>query len=455
MTQDPIFALAEHVSGTTFEDIPVDAIAAAKTFVLDTIGVAISGTNGPMARDLVGAMSAMGDGQDARVFGTGQRMPSNISALCNAYQAHCQEYDCVHEGAVAHVMTVVLPAALAVAERTGGITGQRLLEAVVLGVDVAATLGVAAKSGLRFFRPGTVGAFGGTAAAGKILGFDTATMVEAFSLVYGQVGGTMQAHTEGSGLLAMQMGFNARNAVTAVDLAAAGFTGPHNILTGDFGYFRLIEDGGDPESAISHLRDSWKITEVAHKPFPSGRATHGILDGCLSLQQQHGFSAEDITSIDLTVPPLIEHLVGRPPRSEMAINYARLCARYVLACAMHGGGIKMSDFTDAAYRRQDRQQTAGNISITVLDGGDPNALAPIGIEILLHDGTRLSGLVEAVYGSPEKPMTRAAHLDKFRQNCRDGRSAFPPEQMEAMIELVDDLESLRDVAVLVSASIPN
>ena len=32
----------------------------------------------------------------------------------------------------------------------------------------------------------------------------------------------MQAHTEGSSLLAMQMGFNARNAVVACDLAAQG-----------------------------------------------------------------------------------------------------------------------------------------------------------------------------------------------------------------------------------------
>jgi aconitate decarboxylase len=453
MIKDPIFALAEHVCATTIADIPDRAVEAAKTFILDTLGVAVSGGSGPMAPELVAAMSGMGQGNDARVWSTGQPLPAAGAAFCNAYQAHCQEYDCVHEGAVAHVLTIVLPAALAVSERAGGVSGARLLEAVILGVDVAVALGISAQSGLRFFRPATVGVFGGTAAAGKLLGFDSDRMVEAFSLAYGQVCGTMQAHTEGSGLLAMQIGFNARNAVTAVDLAAAGFTGPKNILTGDFGYFRLIEDGGDPESAISRLGRDWLITEVAHKPFPSGRATHGILDGCLELQREHGFTAESIAGVRLGVPPLIQHLVGRPPKTEMAINYARLCARYVLACALCGGEVAMGDFTPAAYSRTDRQSLAEQIEMTVVDGGDPNALVPISIEIALKDGTELRRTVQHVYGSPENPMTREAHLSKFRQNCADAPAAFSADQVEAMIGAVDRLEELADLKRLVDLSI--
>jgi aconitate decarboxylase len=453
MTQDPIFAMARHVCETTIADIPAEAVEAAKTFILDTLGVAITGTKGPMASELVTAALNMGSANDARIWGTGQRMPAAAAALCNAYHAHCQEFDCVHEGAVAHVMTIVLPAALGTAERVGGVSGLRLLEAVILGVDVAVSLGVAAESGLRFFRPGTAGAFGGVAAAGKLLGFDTAGMVEAFSMAYGQLCGTMQAHTEGSGLLAMQMGFNARNAVTAVDLAQAGFTGPHNILTGDFGYFRLFEDGGDPQATLSRLGKQWRITEIAHKPFPSGRATHGILDGCLALQQAHGFVAKDIAEIQLSVPPLIQNLVGRPPKADMAINYARLCARYVLACAMFEGEVSLSDFTDEAYQRTDRQTLAASTTITVVDEGDPNALVPINIHMSLKDGRELHRIVEHVYGSPDNPMPRAAHLAKFRQNCQNGLNSISPRQVEVMIQMVDQLEKLPDVTDLVGITI--
>ncbi len=152
------------------------------------------------------------------------------------------------------------------------------------------------------------------------------------------------------------------------------------------------------------------------------------------------------------MPPLIEHLVGRPPKTKMAINYARLCARYVLSCAMHGGGIMLLDFNDAAYRREDRQQLAQNTTLTVQDDGDPNALVPIGIEIALRDGRRLGCRVDDVYGAPENPMSRDAHLQKFRQNCRDGRDALPAERVETMIAMVDGLEDVESVESLVSVS---
>ena len=67
-------------------------------------------------------------------------------------------------------MAVLLAAALAHAERAGGVSGRDLLTAVVLGVDVGTGLGVASKAPLRFFRPATAGAFAATAAIGKLDG---------------------------------------------------------------------------------------------------------------------------------------------------------------------------------------------------------------------------------------------------------------------------------------------
>src|SRR5204863_7741793 len=192
---------------------------------------------------------------------------------------------------------------------------------------------VAASAGLRLFRSATAGAFGGTAALGKLMGLDRPAMVDAFSIAYGQVCGTMQAHTEGSMLLAMQMGFNARNAVVACDLAAAGFDAPKNVLEGPFGYFKLIETSGEPTRVAQDLGRRWFITELAHKPFPSGRATHGIVEACLELQRRHGFHADAIDRVAARVPPLVHHLVGRPYQEQMPANYARLCASYVAACA--------------------------------------------------------------------------------------------------------------------------
>lgn len=451
---DAIAAFAKHVADRRFGDMPAATILAAKTFILDTIGVGLAGSTGPRTDEIAAAQALFGASRDARVWSTGQRLSAHGAALCNAYQVHNSEFDCVHEAAVAHVMTVVLPVALAGAERMGGVDGRRLIEAVVLGVDVAASLGVAAKSGLRFFRPATVGSFGATATLGKLMGFDADRLHTAFSIAYGQLSGTMQAHTEGSMLLALQMGFSARNAVAACDLARLGIKGPRNILEGPFGYFKLFEEAGDPARMAADLGRIWRITEVAHKPFPSGRATHGIVDACLELKRRHGIEPEAIERIAARVLPLIHHLVGRPPKTEMAINYARLCAAYVAARALLRGTVGIEDFRDDAYRDPPTQALAQRVSIKVCDQGDLNALTPVTVDITLRSGTRLCTTIDIVYGNPQKPMSREAHLAKFRRNAETARVAVPVAKAERLITLVDNLETMLDVATLIDEVTP-
>lgn len=446
---DAIARFAEHVTTTRFEDMPESAIAAAETMILDTVGVGIGGSSGPMAEELVAAQDLNGSGNDAHVWSFGKRLPAAAAAQCNAYQAHNSEFDCVHEEAVAHVLTAIVPSCFAHAERTGGIDGRRLLEAVVLGVDVASNLGVAATSGLRFFRPATVGAFGAAAALSKLKGFDAARTVHAFSIAYGQVSGTMQAHEEGSMLLAMQMGFNTRNAVIASDLAGLGFTGPENILEGRFGYFGLIEATGDIQAQLAALGHNWRIEEVAHKPFPSGRATHGVLDGCMVLQRRHDIAADNIANITAVVPPLIEQLVGRPYKPDMELNYARLCVPYVVARALNRGTIDLGDFNATAYQDPATRRLAEQVSITVRDGDPPNAMTPVDVTVTLTDGTAYSHHVDAPYGSPQNPFARDGQVAKFHANCQAAKRPVPEAQAAQLIDRLSDLRNAADVAALV------
>ena len=89
-------------------------------------------------------------GDQARVWSHGARLSVAGAAVCNAYQTHNGEFDCVHEDAVVHTFTVPVAAALAWAEREGGVGGRDFLTSLALGVDVACSLGVASKSPFRF-----------------------------------------------------------------------------------------------------------------------------------------------------------------------------------------------------------------------------------------------------------------------------------------------------------------
>lgn len=451
---DAIYPIAEHVVATNFEDLPDEVVRAARIFVLDTLGVGIAGGGGPWVEELVAVQALSGRGEDARVWGGGERLPAPAAALCNGYQIHNAEFDCVHEAAVIHPMTVLMAATMAIAERDGGVSGEDLILAAALGVDVACHLGVATTSGLRFFRPATAGALAAAAAIGRIRGFDRDTLINALSIAYAQVCGTMQAHTEGSIVLGMQIGFNARNAVVACDLAARGLDGPKNIIEGPFGYLNLIEKEHDIAAVLPELGKTWRLAEVAHKPFPSGRATHGVVDAMMELQAEHGFAAGDVEHVLARVPSLTHHLVGRPVADDMIANYARLCVRYVAARILLAGEIGVEDFEEARLHDGESLALARRFDIDIDDNPDPNALHPIEVEMSLKDGRKLARRIETVYGNPAKPMTREAHLDKFRRNWRAARRPLDPAGAEEMIRRVDALEGETDVGSLVDLMVP-
>jgi 2-methylcitrate dehydratase PrpD len=447
---DGIARFAAHAADTPFEAIPPAAVAATKTYLLDTIGVGMVGSIAPYAAELTALNAGTAAAGSARVLAQGaDRLPVSGAAFCNAYQIHNSEFDCVHEGAVVHPMAVMLGAILSHLDRTGGqVSGKELLACIATAIDAAAGVGVASNAPLKFFRPATAGCFGATLAVGRLMGFDSGTLVDACGTAYSQMGGTMQAHTEGSPLLAMQVGFNARNAIIACDMAAAGIAGPQNVLEGPFGYFNLFEGDYDLAPVLDSLGQTWRITEVAHKPFPSGRATHGMVDALLQLQQQYGFTADQVESIRVDVPPLTHRLIARPVKQDMAVGYARLCGQYACASALISHSLGIHDYSGAAITEPARLALAAKVTITTDGNPDPNALSPITVTVRLTGGAEHAKSLTTIYGNPANPMTRAAYLAKFRTNALAAAKPLTAAGIEAIIAMVDNLEEQTTVAPL-------
>src|SRR5271166_305864 len=217
--EDPVVdQIVAHVERVGAHGVPNAAAESAKAVIADTLAVGIAGLATPERGKILDMLLALGGGE-ATVFGSGERLPLIHAAMLNAYQIHGQEFDCLHERAVVHPMAAVLPTLLGWAEREGGVTGAHLIRAVVVAVDVAATLGLCSRAPMRFFRPANAGGFGAMVGLAMLAGLDAAQLRDAIGIYYGQCAGTMQAHAEASPQLAMQMGFAARGAVTAVELA--------------------------------------------------------------------------------------------------------------------------------------------------------------------------------------------------------------------------------------------
>ena len=449
--------LARRVASAHLEDISPEAVEHAKTLILDIFGDAIAGSSIDLSTGLLAAATSWGAG-DVPAWADGSKLTAPDAVLVNSHRAHCLEFDPFHEGAVVHPVTVVLPCALATVTRlhaTGKtVTGKDLLRAVVVGVDTAVVVGMAATETLRFFRPATAGAFGGVAAIAALSEWDSERTLNAIGLVLGFASGTMQAHEEGSSAMALIVGMNGRAAMTAADLTLVDFHPPRQVFEGKFGFYNVIESGGDIaqfKQLIKDIGTGGGVLGTSIKPYPSGRATHGAIFALEQIAERRPVTATDVTSIRVEVPPLISSLVGRPVVDGIAVNYARLSLPYLASRFLLDGYIGIDSFDDERLSDKRTREQSAKVKICVKEIGDPNAFNPHEVTVTFKDGHSEYIKVEDVLGSPGCPMSQERVHQKFRYNAATGSNALDAAQTAALERLVENIEGLEDASVMVAA----
>ena len=424
---------------------PEAAKQSAKTFMLDSLGVGIAGSKAPFQTSVKAVVDSWGKDEGASLWGNGETAPVASAAYLNGFQIHGMEYDCVHEPAVVHPMATIFAALSAEAE-SKNLSGQVLMEAVIVAVDVAVELGVAVTSPLKFFRPATAGLFGATLGIARLRGFDDATALSAMGCALAQCAGVMQAHVEGKPTLPVQIAGAARAAVIACDLAENGLFGPESSLEGPFGYFAMFENDADAPLAAERLGQVHRITEVSWKPFPTGRAAQG---GIVLVQKliAQGATYENVESLTLSAPPIIPRLVERPIPDDMTANYARLCFPYLAPIALKRGTITLTDFSPNDLNDPEIRAFSNRVEVKANHIADPAAFVPQTLTAHLTDGSIVEASIDKLFGSPADPLTREQHLEKFRNCLLFGlRDINAQETGNRLIDLIEGIETLPDVS---------
>ena len=176
--------LASHWAGQSYEDIPAGVVDRVKFNILDTLAVALAGTETLEAQR---TRSAFLDGhngnQGSLVWGTSSRLVPAQAALVNGTAVHARDFD--DGGGPGHAGATVLPAAIAAAEARGA-GGRELIAATVAGYDIGyrtlqAVGGFAAHTDRGWHSTGTFGSFAAAAAAAKIFGLDAGKYADALA----------------------------------------------------------------------------------------------------------------------------------------------------------------------------------------------------------------------------------------------------------------------------------
>ena len=441
----------KHIANSKFEDLDNKTIKNLKKFLLDTIGVGIAGSTGANLTELKKVAKSWSNGSECTILGTWENYSRDATTLINAYQINCLEFDCIHEGAVVHPMAAILSATLSHCEiknRNGSpVSGKDFLLSLALGIDIASYLGISAKGELKFFRPATASGFGAVAALSKIENFLSVEINNALGIMYSQTCGNMQSHVEGVPILGLQVGFNAKAALASMDLTMAGFPGPKRVFNGEHGYFNLIENN---QFDLGYMKENigkhWMVNELAHKPYPSGRLTHGLVHAIKDLKTKHQLKKDDIKSIVCHVPPGVHKLVSRPVVKDLTTNYSKLCAKFVGASFMINDHLDIETFTDRKYL--DNQETLNfSKKITMLKNKelDEKVLTPQVFTVILENNKKIEIKLDNVYGHPKVPLSEKEYLKKFEICCQSSKKKIKTDKVDQFIDFILNVETKSNI----------
>ncbi|MBI3938672.1 MAG: MmgE/PrpD family protein [Betaproteobacteria bacterium] len=251
--------VAEYVASLDYRNIPRATVETTKRLLLDGIGCLIAGTRGGPGRIAARATARLlGGAGHSTIFINGTRASARDAAFVNGITLYSVGVNDIHKPSGSHPGGCVIPATLATGEWLKS-SGRELIAAMVAGYDVMGKLGRAMIPSHRergFHPTGTFGAFGATAAAGRLLHLNGAQMASALGIAGSQASGLKAFQTDGSLTMIFHAGRAAQNGVEASLLAQEGFSGPHTVIEDKQGFASATADRFSLD-AITSRRESF------------------------------------------------------------------------------------------------------------------------------------------------------------------------------------------------------
>jgi 2-methylcitrate dehydratase PrpD len=453
---DVSFTLARNVVNVNYSDLPADAIDMTKKDILDVLGTSLAGSIAPAVAETAGLIMEFGGKPESTIIGFDCRVPSPAAALVNVTMGHAMDYDDTHDVAGLHAAISVVPAAFAIAQRKGGISGKQFITAVALGIDLICRLGLASKLSLKqsgWVYTSIYGYYGAAAASGKILGLDEAKMVNAFGIAFSQSAGGFQTIDDAALTKRMQPGFAARGGVMAALLAERGITGARNIFEGDYGVFHVYQrDQYDAPALIANLGKFFEVSNISFKPYPTCRGTHASIEATISLVIENDIKPGDVESIDIYTgdhTQLQFHPLERK-RNPESIPDAQLNIPFPVGMAVARRRVTPGDFTLESIKDPEILRVSNKVTPHMLPELSRHAMEPAIVDIMLKNGKVFSKRVDYPKGSPESPMTMDEIVSKFKDCAAYARKKFSGKLVEEIVQRVRNLEECKDVSEIIT-----
>ena len=418
----PTRELAQWIATLRLADLPDRTRTVVRHALLDTTGAGLYGFNTPWTTMILdwaqgGSGFAPGTGE-ARVWGSGApSLRAADAALVNGVAAHAFELDDYHNAKL-HAGAVVIPAALALAEKHD-LDGERLLTAIAAGYEVMIRSSLALNPSAARLRgwhiTGICGPLGAAAAGAVLLGLNGEQTAWALGLAGTQGAGTWAFNADGTMSKRLHAGKAAHSGVLAAELAAAGFTGPTQIYEfADGGILKAFSDASDPAPLTRDLGRVFHLDTTAVKPYSCCGSTHAYIDAALALRRKLGAPWDMQRKVRVGTSKVVDVQCGFDYAPGSALN-AQMSLRYTVAAALLEGQVLPAQFAPAKLADPGLMRLAAALELVPdpeLDKLYPANFA--GWVAAEHGGKWERVDILNPTGSPTSPIDAQGLIDKFR-----------------------------------------
>jgi len=442
--------LVKNIVETRYEDLPAEAREATKRRILDTLGVMLPPTTLEEECITIAEMvKEIGGKGESTLIGFGGKAPCWLAAWVNGSLTHVLDYDDTTDDPPQHPTSAAFPAALAVAEKIGGVSGKDFITAVALGTDLSVRL-TTGPTGRIFddypwFPITTFGIFSAAAAPGKILGFSEEKMTDALGMALYRVFGISKAIADPHSMMrAIRDGFTNKEGVLSALVVDRGITACREPI--EKFYAAFYGDEYNPEIVTMDLGKRFRGAEASLKPWPACRETHGGIQAALNIMNEHGLDADQIEKVVLTVGEFTGNHLFKPLEAKrnpkLSID-AKFSMPFVIAAALTKKKIGISDFLPEGLSDPKVLEMAKKIEGKV--NPEFGVVAPVAVDITVKGGKTFSKKEEIIYGSPQNPLSKEDVIAKFKDCAQYARKPLSTGKVDKLIEAILELEKAKDM----------
>jgi 2-methylcitrate dehydratase PrpD len=363
------------------------------------LGCAIGAARHEAADAALGAVQMLQPAPQATVLGRTEKVDIASAALVNGITSHTFDFDDTHLKTIIHPAGPVASAVLALAEHKG-CSGREVLDALVLGIDVACRIGNVMYPDhydRGWHITGSTGMLGAAAGCARLLKLDERQTTMALGIAASQPVGMREQF--GTMTKPFHPGGAARAGLMSALLASRGFTSSPRALEAPRGFVQVVSDKRAWNEVTDELGERFEISFNTYKPFACGIVIHPSIDACVQLREQ-GVSAEQVERIELRVHSLVLELTGKKePKDGLQGKFS---VYHGCAVGLLYGEAGEDEFSDAVVNDPEVVALRNKVQATV---DDSIAEEAVRVTAVLQDGRRVDVRVDHAIGSMQNPLS--------------------------------------------------